>query len=86
MTECERRSSLMNIIYSNLRSKLTMKYTSYIEPYFHRYQWANSYYTELVTRTVKNWIFQLRSTNGNRSRKLKLLQESTENISLWDIL
>lgn len=81
--ECERGFSLMNIICSDLRSKLTTKNISNL-------MFINVNGPPLniwnPTKYVGSWLLQHRSANDNRSRKVEPLEGSMEKKSLWNIL
>lgn len=81
--ECERGFSLMNIICSDLRSKLTIKNISNL-------MFININRPPLniwnPTKYVSSWLVQHRSADDNRSRKVEPLEMSTEKKSLWNIL
>jgi len=80
--ECERGFRLMNLICSDLRSKLTIQNISKLmfinvngPPLS---QWNPTDY-------VKSWLFKHRSADDNRSRKV-VLPNVEKKDSLWKIL
>lgn len=81
--ECERGFSLMNIICSDLRSKLTIKNISNLMFININGPPLNTWNP---TKYVQSWLLQHRSADDNRSRKVEPLEVPMEKKSLWNIL
>lgn len=81
--ECERGFSQMNLICSDLRSRLSVTNISNL-------MFININGPPVAiwnpTNYVKNWLIKHRSTNDNRSRKVAQIKLNEEKAGLWKIL